>query len=86
MPELCRFYGIIIKMYFDDHFPSHFHAIYGKHEALINIQTLAVISGKLPPRALGLVMEWTALHQEELLAEWEKAKNLQPLGKINPLE
>ena len=67
MPEICRFYGIVIKMFFDDHLPPHFHVEYGRFEALIEIDTLAVIAGKLPPRALGLVMEWAALHQKELL-------------------
>jgi len=85
MPEISRFYGIIIKMYFDDHNPPHFHAIYGELEVIINIQTLGVISGSLTPRALGLVMEWASLHQEELLNDWEQAKNLQPLHKIDPL-
>ena len=86
MPEISRFYGIIIKMYFDDHLPPHFHAEYGEHEVLVNINTLAVISGKLPPRALGLVMEWTLLHQKELNLLWEKAKDLEALGKIASLE
>jgi hypothetical protein len=85
MPEISRFYGIIIKMYFDDHNPPHFHAIYGELEAIINIQTLGLISGSLTPRALGLVMEWASLHQTELLNDWEQAKNLQPLDKIDPL-
>ena len=85
MPEISRFYGIIIKMYFDDHNPPHFHAIYGELESIINIQTLGVISGSLTPRALGLVMEWASLHQKELLQDWEQAKNLQPLYKIDPL-
>ena len=57
MPEICRFYRIIIKMFFDDHHPPHFHAIYSDFEALIEINTLAVIGGKLPPRALGHVVE-----------------------------
>ncbi len=86
MPEICRFYGIVIKMFFDDHLPSHFHAEYGSFEALIEIDTLAVIAGKLPPRALGLVMEWAALHQEELLLLWQNAKELKPLRKIEPLK
>jgi hypothetical protein len=85
MPELCRFYGIVIRMYFDDHNPPHFHAHYGEAEILINIQTLAVLAGKFPPRALGLVMEWAALHQEELSTAWEHARQLEPLGKIAPL-
>jgi hypothetical protein len=85
MPELCRFYGIVIRMYFDDHLPPHFHAIYGKHEALVNIETLALIGGKLPPRAMGLVTEWASQHQEELKAAWSKAKNLEQPSKISPL-
>ena len=58
MPEISRFYGIVIKMYFDDHDPSHFHAEYAEDEAVISIETLAVIAGRLRPRALGLVAEW----------------------------
>ena len=73
-------------MYFDDHLPPHFHAEYGEYEALININSLAVFAGKLPPRALGLVMEWASLHQDELKSFWEQAKGLKPLGKIDPLE
>jgi hypothetical protein len=85
MPEISRFYGIVIKMYFADHPPPHFHAEYGGDEILVNIETLAVIAGKFPPRALGLVTEWASLHQAELLALWQKAQNLEPLGKIDPL-
>lgn len=85
MPEISRFYGIVIKMFFDDHHPSHFHALYGNHEALIVINTLAVIAGHLPPRAMGLVIEWATLHQDELQADWSKAKALEPLDKIDPL-
>lgn len=86
MPEICRFYGIIIKMFFEDHNPPHFHAGYGSFEALIEIDTLAVIGGKLPPRALGLVMEWAALHQKELILLWQNAREQKPLGKIEPLK
>lgn len=85
MPEISRFYGIVIKMFFDDHHPPHFHALYGSHEALIAINTLAVIAGHLPPRAMGLVIEWTSLHQDALQADWERAKALEPLDKIDPL-
>jgi hypothetical protein len=85
MPEISRFYGIVIKMFFDDHPPPHFHAQYSGHQAVIGISTLAVISGRLPARALGLVAEWASLHQEELLLLWRKAKNLEPLHKIEPL-
>ncbi|HLT46650.1 MAG TPA: DUF4160 domain-containing protein [Rubricoccaceae bacterium] len=86
MPELARFYGIVIKMYFDDHAPPHFHAEYSGAEALIDIRTSAVITGQLPPRAMGLVAEWTALHRDELLDRWSKARSLQPLQKIAPLD
>lgn len=86
MPEICRFYGIIIKMFFEEHNPPHFHAEYGSFEALIEIDTLAVIGGKLPPRALGLVMEWAALHQKELIVLWQNAREQKPLGKIEPLK
>jgi hypothetical protein len=85
MPELSRFYGIVIKMYFGDHAPPHFHAEYAEAKVLINIETLAVFAGRLPPRALGLVTEWAALHQDELLGAWERASRLESAGKIDPL-
>ncbi len=86
MPEISRFYGIIIKMFYADHRPPHFHAQYGEYEALVNIQTLGIVGGFLPPRAMGLVMEWTTLHQKELLAFWKSAEELKPLGHIEPLK
>jgi len=86
MPEICRFYGIIIKMFFEDHNPPHFHAEYSGFEALFEIDTLAVIAGKLPPRALGLITEWAALHQKELLLLWQNAQEQKPPGKIEPLK
>ncbi len=85
MPEISRFYGIVIKMYFDDHNPPHFHAEYGSEEALVDINTLALLAGHLPPRALGLVAEWASLHQTELSDCWQRARSLDPLGKIEPL-
>jgi len=72
-------------MFWDDHNPPHFHAYYGEEEALIDITTLSVFTGRLSPRALGLVMEWTSLHQQELLNDWHKANEQQPLEKIDPL-
>ena len=86
MPEICRFYGIVIKMFFDDHNPPHFHAEYGSDEVAIDIHNLAVISGKLQPRALGLVMEWAILHRAELLVLWKDAREQHPLKKIDPLK
>ena len=62
MPEICRFFGIVIKMFFDDHNPPHFHASYGEDEVLVDINTRSVFAGHLPPRALGLVIEWATLH------------------------
>jgi len=85
MPEISRFYGIIIKMYFGDHQPPHFHVEYGGEQALIGINTLGVIAGRLPPRVLGMVTEWAAMHQEELLADWERAGRAEPLVRIEPL-
>ena len=86
MPELCRFYGIIIRIYFDDHSPPHFHAFYGEDEALVGIDSLDVLHGSLPARAQSLVAEWASLRQAELQAAWERAKHLEPPGKIAPLE
>ena len=85
MPEICRFYGIIIRMYFADHPPPHFHAEYGEHEALITIEGVRLFSGSLPARALSLVKDWALLHQTELRASWDLASRLQPLIKIEPL-
>ena len=85
MPELCRFYGIIIRMFWEDHPPPHFHAIYGKHEALVNILTSEIIRGSLPLGAHSLVTQWVDLHRDELLSDWKLAQALQPLNKIEPL-
>lgn len=85
MPEICRFFGISIKMYFGDHAPPHFHAEYEEHKAVMDINTLVVIGGYLPPRALGLVVEWASQHRAELFALWERAANCQPLYRIPPL-
>ena len=85
MPEICRFYGIVIKMYFADHQPPHFHAEYAEHEARIAIESLTVISGKLPPRAMGLVAEWAMLHKQDLSRLWETASRLEPLHRLDPL-
>ena len=85
MPEICRFYGIIIAMFFDDHNPPHFHARYGKDNVAIEISSLRVLEGQISPRALGLVVEWASQHERELLANWDLAKHSQPIKKIPPL-
>jgi len=85
MPEIPRFFGIIIAMFYDDHNPPHFHARYGKDGVVIEITPLRVLEGQIPARALGLVMEWALQHQKELLQDWNLAKNNKPLKKIAPL-
>jgi hypothetical protein len=86
MPELSRFFGIVIRMFFNDHQPPHFHALYGEHEALIEIDTLGVFRGELPRRALALVLEWATLHREELRRDWALARGGQPPEPIAPLD
>ena len=86
MPEVSRFFGITIRMYFDDHAPPHFHAFYGGQEALIGISPIFVIEGDIPRRALSLVFEWAALHQRELMRNWEQASGNRPVEKITPLD
>ena len=85
MPELSRFYGIIIRMFWRDHPPAHFHAIYGSHEAIIEIETSEIIAGSLPLGADSLVKQWIELHRDELRHDWELARAKQPLLKIDPL-
>jgi uncharacterized protein DUF4160 len=85
MPEIARFYGIVIRMYFNDHNPPHFHAMYGEHLALVNIHTLTVFGGHLPPRALSMVIEWATQHRDELLEDWDRAREHQALHRIEPL-
>ena len=85
MPEICRFLGIVIYMYFDDHAPSHFHAKYGKFEVMVDIET-GIVKGQFPKRALRLVLEWYELHQEELMDNWKLAKQSKKIKKIQPLE
>jgi len=86
MPEVSRFFGILIRMYFDDHNPPHFHAIYAGSEAKIGIQPIIFLEGKLPRRAASMVLEWAALHQRELMQNWELLRNDQLARKIKPLE
>lgn len=85
VPELCRFYGIVIFMFYDDHHPPHFHAVYGEYTATVEIET-AEVRGGLPRRAQSLVVTWLAEHRIELLANWRRAMNRQPLVAIEPLE
>ena len=85
MPKISEFFGIAIYVYWRDHGPPHFHAVYAGEEVAITIEDVRVLSGRLPPRATGLVIEWATLHQEELRKIWRQAENLEPLGVIEPL-
>ena len=85
MPEISRFYGIIIAIFHNEHNPPHFHAKYGKQKITVDIRTLQVLEGKLQPRALGLVIEWATQHQEELLKDWDLASSMEEPLKIEPL-
>lgn len=85
MPTISAFYGILIRMYFDDHAPPHFHAVYGDHEAIIDINALNVVRGSLPRRALELALDWAELHKNELLIDWELCAAKQPPKSIEPL-
>ena len=80
------FFGIFIRMFFDDHLPAHFHAEYGEFKAKISIDTLEIIDGHLPNRALGLVLEWAAIHRAELRTDWDLCVSKQQPNKISPLE
>ena len=86
MPEISRFFGIVVKMYYNDHDPAHFHAEYGEHAAEISIESLDAIEGDLPRRAMGLTLEWASVHRRELRDNWSRARSKQPLEPIPPLE
>jgi hypothetical protein len=86
VPEISRFFGVTIRMYFNDHNPPHFHALYEEWEGLVAIESLEVLRGYLPRRALALVLEWAVLHRGELRAEWALAREARPLFAIAPLD
>ena len=86
MPEISRFFGIVIAMFYGDHAPPHFHARYGEQRAIIDIESLTLLSGRMPPRVLGLVTEWAAMHEAELRENWRLARQQAPLRPIAPLE
>ncbi len=85
MREISRFLGIIIRMLYDDHNPAHFHAIYEGYKITVEIET-GVVNGRFQRRALSIVMEWYAIHREELLEDWKLAEEHRPLHPIAPLE
>jgi len=86
MPTISVFYGIVIQMFWNDHAPPHFHALYGEYEALINIQTLEVMKGHIPARALNLIIEWAGEHKQDLMEDWELCKQRKMPQKICPLK
>lgn len=85
MPRVSEFYGIVIWMYQNDHYPAHFHAEYGEYMVRVRIDTLEVMDRPFPPRALRLVMEWAHLHHDELIANWIKAQDGGTVDRIEPL-
>ncbi len=85
MPELSRFLGIVIAMFYRDYGPTHFHAIYGEYEVTVGIED-GVVKGEFPRCALRHVVEWYELHKTELAENWQRAKDRKPLQPIPPLE
>ena len=85
MPEISRFYGIVIAMLHREHGPAHFHARYGDQEVTVELAT-GIVTGRMSKRALRLVIEWCELHRDELKADWERARLKKPLRPIAPLE
>ena len=86
MPELSRFFGIVIQMYYRDHQPPHFHVRYGDQKAIVSIDGLYPLGGQLTPRVYGMVIEWASIHQVELRENWDLARRQEALNKIAPLE
>jgi hypothetical protein len=86
MPEISRFFGIIIRMYYKDHNPPHFHAMYQDFAAEYDITTLALLNGSLPPRAHALVLEWASFHRAELMEDWILASSMKEMKRIDPLQ
>jgi hypothetical protein len=85
MPQISSFLGVIIKMFYRDHNPPHFHASYGEYECIFDIEENEIIGGYLPPRVLLIVKEWASIYKAELLKNWEKARNLEVISAITPL-
>jgi len=86
MPRISEFFGIVIRMYYNDHWPPHFHAEYSGHEAVYQIETIEVLRGALPRRAHALVVEWTTLRRGRLMENWERAREGLSLKRIEPLD
>jgi hypothetical protein len=85
MPEISRFLGIVVYMYFNDHNPPHFHIKYNDYRAIIQIDNLAIIDGNLPPKVLSLVVEWASIHNSEIMDNWNSIVSTGEFKKIEPL-
>lgn len=85
MPTISVFYGIVIQMFWRDHGPPHFHALYGEDEALIDLRDLRIMRGSLPRRAMALLLEWAAEHRDELMEDWNLCSQLKAPKPIEPL-
>jgi hypothetical protein len=85
MPEVSRFFGIVIRLHSADHSPPHFHATYQGRTVAVEIRTLGILEGDIATRALGLVMEWAAEHRDELAEDWRRALSGEPMVRIAPL-
>jgi hypothetical protein len=85
MPEICRFLGIVVAMYYNKHYPPHFHAKYGEYRARFSIEELKIIEGSMPKRVVSLILEWAFEHRTELMDDWDLAKRKEQLKSIDPL-
>ena len=85
MPEIARFFGIVVAIYYKEHNPPHFHAKYGDQAAVFSSADLALIEGQLPKRVISLVLEWAFEHRDELMEDWRLAQANKPLRRIEPL-
>jgi len=86
VPEISRFMGIVIRMYYGDHNPPHIHVSYSGERAVFRIEDFGLVAGTLPPRVVGLVAEWMAVRHSELMDDWRRAERAEPLVQIRPLE
>jgi hypothetical protein len=85
VPTISEFHGIVIRMFFADHAPPHLHATYGEFEGIVGLDPVMIVAGRLPARIENMVAEWIALHQQELLANWERGQQLEALQRVDPL-
>jgi hypothetical protein len=85
MSVIAQFFGIVIRMFYNDHAPPHLHAVYGEFELVVGISPIRILRGEAPNRVRSMVVEWTGLHQKELLADWDRCRTGKPPTRIEPL-